>query len=261
MQWSIGNYISSSGVMLWALLAPIGGVIFQGPRESIPWFVAYIVMTGISAFFDYYLSFDKGTELPAQTISVFFALNFAAMSTIVYLLFSFFVREKGKLQKEVAWQHELISNEKEKSEDLLRNIPPAHIADRLKKQQSVIADGYADVTVMFADILGFTKFSEEMAPNHVVTPLNKIFSGFDELATKYKVEKIKTIGDAYMVVGGITDSTDEYAAAVADMALEAREFITQFETAHHEKMSVHTGISTGPIIAGVIGITKYTYDV
>ena len=92
MQWSIGSYVSSSGVMLWALLAPVGVMMFQGPRESMPWFFAYIVMTAVSGFFDYYLGEGSQQGVNMQTISVFFVLNFAAMSTIVYLLISYFVR-------------------------------------------------------------------------------------------------------------------------------------------------------------------------
>ena len=99
MQWSIGSYVSSSGVMLWALLAPVGVMIFQGPRESLPWFFAYIVMTAISGFFDYYLGDGTQQGVTMQTIAVFFALNFAAMSTIVYLLISYFVRQRDKLQE------------------------------------------------------------------------------------------------------------------------------------------------------------------
>ena len=101
MQWSIGSYVSSSGVMLWALLAPVGVMMFQGPRESLPWFFAYIVLTLISGFFDYYLGDGNQQGVNMQTIAVFFALNFAAMSTIVYLLISFFVRQRDKLADRV----------------------------------------------------------------------------------------------------------------------------------------------------------------
>jgi adenylate cyclase len=100
MQWSIGSYVTSSGVMLWALLAPIGVMVFQGPKESVPWFFAYLVLTAMSGFFDYYLAYsgDKVGGLPLQTIAVFFVLNFAAMSTIVYLLVVYFVRQKDRLK-------------------------------------------------------------------------------------------------------------------------------------------------------------------
>ena len=105
MQWSIGSYVSSSGVMLWALLAPVGVMIFQGPRESMPWFFAYIVLTALSGFFDYYLTEGVEAGVTMQSIAVFFALNFAAMSTIVYLLISYFVRQRDKLAEQINEQH------------------------------------------------------------------------------------------------------------------------------------------------------------
>ena len=116
MQWSIGSYVTSSGVMLWALLAPIGVMVFQGPKESVPWFFAYIVLTAVSGFFDYYLAYgaERQTGLPLQTIAVFFALNFAAMSTIVYLLVIYFVREKDRLKTELDAQHGLLKVEQER---------------------------------------------------------------------------------------------------------------------------------------------------
>jgi len=197
MQWSIGSYVSSSGVMLWALLAPVGVMIFQGPRESLPWFFAYIVMTAVSGFFDYYLGVGTQQGVNMQTIGVFFALNFAAMSTIVYLLISHFVRQRDKLADRLDEQHKLLQQEQEKSERLLLNILPGPIAERLKEQHATIADGFADVTVMFSDIINFTRLSEEMPPKFMVTMLNEVFSHFDLLAEKYGLEKIKTIGDAY----------------------------------------------------------------
>jgi adenylate cyclase len=162
MQWSIGSYVSSSGVMLWALLAPVSVMIFQGPRESLPWFFAYIVMTATSGFFDYYLGEGAQQGVTMQSIAVFFSLNFAAMSTIVYLLISYFIRHRDKLQADLDTQHKLLQAEQEKSERLLLNILPGPIADRLKEQHATIADGFADVTVMFSDIINFTQMSEEM---------------------------------------------------------------------------------------------------
>ena len=262
MQWSIGSYVTSSGVMLWALLAPIGVMIFQGPRESVPWFFAYIVMTAVSGFFDYYLAYgaERQTGLPLQTIAVFFVLNFAAMSTIVYLLVVYFVREKDRLKSALDDQHRLLQIEQERSERLLLNVLPGHIAERLKRDPSVIADGIADCTVMFADITDFTRLSEEMPPRDMVALLNEIFSWFDMLAENYGLEKIKTIGDAYMVAGGLLDENAKYTEAIANMALEARDKIAARKTRNGESLGIHIGIGTGPVVAGVIGVKKFIYD-
>jgi class 3 adenylate cyclase len=269
MQWSIGSYVSSSGVMLWALLAPVGVMIFQGPRESLPWFFAYIVLTGISGFFDYYLGEGTQQGVNMQTISVFFALNFAGMSTIVYLLVSYFVRQRNKLQVHLDEQNKRLKEEQEKSERLLLNILPGPIAERLKDDQSTIADGFADVTVMFADIINFTRLSEEMPPKFMVTMLNEVFSHFDKLAEKYGLEKIKTIGDAYMVAGGLDvhhqreshrAAARDYSSAICHLALEMIEYMSTLSGVKRSRLQIHVGIGTGPVVAGVIGMKKFIYD-
>jgi class 3 adenylate cyclase len=269
MQWSIGSYVSSSGVMLWALLAPVGVMIFQGPRDSLPWFFAYIVMTGISGFFDYYLSEGVQQGVTMQSVAVFFSLNFAAVSTIVYLLISYFVNQRDKLQGRLDEQYKLLQAEQEKSERLLLNILPGPIAQRLKEQHTTIADGFSDVTVMFADIINFTRLSEEMPPKFMVTLLNEVFSHFDQLAEKYGLEKIKTIGDAYMVAGGLDEhhvapgtavSDRDYCAAICGMATEMRDYMETLSGIRKARLQIHVGIGTGPVVAGVIGRKKFIYD-
>jgi class 3 adenylate cyclase len=267
MQWSIGSYVSSSGVMLWALLAPVGVMIFQGPRESIPWFFAYLVMTATSGYFDYYLTEGVESGVTAQTIAVFFALNFAAMSSIVYFLISYFIRERDMLEARLAERNRQLAEEQEKSERLLLNILPGPIAERLKEQHSTIADGFADVTVMFADIIDFTRLAEEMPPKFMVSLLNEVFSHFDQLAEKYGLEKIKTIGDAYMVAGGLDyqreggpRSGHDYSEAICNLALEMREYMKNYTGFKTSRLQIHVGIGTGPVVAGVIGTKKFIYD-
>jgi adenylate cyclase len=269
MQWSIGSYVSSSGVMLWALLAPIGVMMFQGPRESLPWFFAYMVMTGISGFFDFYLTQGVQEGVTMQSIAVFFSLNFAAVSAIVFLLLSYFVRKRDELQTRVDEQHRLLKIEQEKSERLLLNILPGPIAERLKESHTTIADGFADVTVMFADIIDFTRLSGEMPPKSMVALLNDLFSHFDNLAEKHGLEKIKTIGDAYMVAGGLIEHPTEpvadeavpyYSAAICALALDMRDHMATLSETHPTPMHIHVGIGTGPVVAGVIGIKKFIYD-
>jgi adenylate cyclase len=269
MQWSIGSYVSSSGVMLWALLAPVSVMIFQGPRESLPWFFAYIVMTATSGFFDYYLGEGAQQGVTMQSIAVFFSLNFAAMSTIVYLLISYFIRHRDKLQADLDTQHKLLQAEQEKSERLLLNILPGPIADRLKEQHATIADGFADVTVMFSDIINFTQMSEEMPPKFMVTMLNEVFSHFDRLAEQRGLEKIKTIGDAYMVAGGLDlhhrydaehKPAADYTTAICDLALDMRDYMNSQSGVKRSRLQIHVGIGTGPVVAGVIGMKKFIYD-
>ncbi len=260
MQWSIGSSVTSSGVMLWALLAPIGALVVSSWRESIPWFIAYIVMTAVSGLFDYFLSAGGSGGVPMKTIGVFFALNFAAMSSIIYFLVRYFVVEMDKIRDQLDQQHQLLAEEQKKSERVLLNVLPGSIAQRLKNHQGLIADGHADVTVMFADLVNFTQLTESLSPEQMVALLNTIFSGFDELSEKYGVEKIKTIGDAYMVVGGLTRDRTDYTCSIADLAMEMRQFVADHHELSRFGLGIHTGIATGPVVAGVIGTKRFIYD-
>ena len=258
MQWSMGSFITSSGVMLWAVLAPIGVMMLQGPRASIPWFFAYVVMTSLSGFFDYYLHWGPRQTLPMHTISVFFSLNFSGVSLIIFLLFGYFILEKQRLRSALDEQHRLLEIEQEKSERLLLSILPEPIAQRLKDEQS-IADAHPNVSVMFADIVDFTRLSERVSPARIVTLLNEIFSGFDALSERHELEKIKTIGDAYMVAGGLTGSGN-HVRSVAEWALAAQEQIRGTGALAPENLGLHIGICTGPVVAGVIGTHRFIYD-
>ena len=260
MQWSMGSSVTSSGVMLWALLAPVGAVVVAGWRESIPWFIAYIVLTAVSGYFDYFLGGGQQSGVPLKTIGVFFALNFAAMSSIIYFLLRYFVLETEKMRSKVDLQHKQLVKEQEKSEQLLCNVLPTHIAQRLKNKPGLIADGYADVTVMFADLVNFTQLTEQMSPEQMVGLLNTVFSWLDSFSEKYGLEKIKTIGDAYMVVGGLVRDNHDYVSNVADMALEIREFIASHPELVKHNLAIHVGIATGPVVAGVIGTKRIIYD-
>ena len=261
MQWSIGSSVSSSGVTIWALLAPVGAVVVAGWRESIPWFVAYIILTAVSGFFDYFLGVGNAGGLEMKTIGVFFALNFAVMSSILYFLLRYFVLETEKIKDKLDQQHALLIDEQKKSEHLLLNVLPTNIASRLKDKQTLIADAHADVTVMFADISNFTQMTEQMAPKQMVALLNTIFSWFDSMTDKYGLEKIKTIGDAYMVVGGLTRNREDYVKNILDMAMEMREFVSLHPDLSRRNMGIHIGIATGPAVAGVIGSKRFIYDV
>lgn len=260
MQWSMGSSVTSSGVTLWALLAPIGALVVSSWRESIPWFFAYMVLTVVSGSFDYYLGNGGSAGIPMNTIGLFFALNFAAMSSILYFLVRHFVIETEKIKSQLDLQHALLAEEQKKSERVLFNVLPSSIAQRLKSNEGLIADGYADVTVMFADLVNFTQLTEQMSPEQMVGLLNTIFSGFDELSEKYGLEKIKTIGDAYMAVGGLTREQPEYAADVANMAMEMIEFVDKHPLSARRNLGVHIGIATGPVVAGVIGTKRFIYD-
>jgi len=260
MQWSIGNYVTSSGVALWAFLAPLGAMFLYGYRASVPWFVAYIILNALSGFFDYYLMTGIENGVPLQTIAVFFSLNFVVVSTIIFMLVRYFVREQETIKEHLDEEHSLLLLEQQKSERLLLNMLPAHITKRLKQESTTIADGHADITVVFADIINFTCLTEEMSPQQMVVLLNDVFSSFDSLVEKYNLEKIKTIGDAYMAAGGLNDVHSDYVSAMADMTLEMTKLITEKPEFTKYNLGLHIGISTGPLVGGVIGTKRLVYD-
>ena len=153
-----------------------------------------------------------------------------------------------------------LQREEELSEQLLLNVLPAPIATRLKQHEDVIADGFPDVTVLFADLVDFTRRSQHSRPQEVVQVLDELFSTFDQLTRRHGLEKIKTIGDAYMVAGGLPDPRPDHAEAVAELALAMREEVARRSDPSGRPLQVRIGIDTGPVVAGVIGQDKFSYD-
>ena len=154
-----------------------------------------------------------------------------------------------------------LQTEREKSERLLLNTLPKVIAERMKKGETVIADHHPEVTVLVADLVGFTALATHIAPEQIVSFLNEIFSAFDLLAEKHGLEKIKTIGDAYMVAGGLPLPREDHAQAVARLALEMHRALEEFNRQYETSIQLRIGISSGPVVAGVIGRKRFAYDI
>lgn len=246
LQWSLGGFVASGAVMLWALLAPIGALLFHGRRPATGWFLAYLFLAVVSALIDSRAA-SLAPPLPTFVRVAFFALNVGSVSTVVFLILRYFVDEMVKAQ--------------DRSDRLLLNILPRSIADRLRRDPHTIADALTEVTVLFADIVDFTDFSARLSPQELVAFLNEVFSSFDQLADRYGLEKIKTIGDAYMVVGGLPGSGPESAAAIARMALRMGETLDQICADRRIlRLALRIGLHTGPVVAGVIGRKKFIYD-
>ena len=153
-----------------------------------------------------------------------------------------------------------LAAEQQRSERLLLNVLPAPIAARLEAGEGVIADAFPDVTVLFADLVDFTRRSQRIGPAQVVATLNELFSAFDRLAQRHGLEKIKTIGDAYMVAGGLPQPRPDHAQAVAELALDMREEVARRADPSGQPLAVRIGIDTGPVVAGVLGTSKFSYD-
>jgi class 3 adenylate cyclase len=161
---------------------------------------------------------------------------------------------------EAVRSRQLLQVEQQRSEQLLLNVLPAPIADRLMQGEEVIADRFPEVTVLFADLVDFTQRSRETTPDRIVRVLDDLFTALDRLAERHSLEKIKTIGDAYMVVGGLPNPRPDHAEAVADMALALREEVPRHLDPDGQPLAVRIGIDTGPVVAGVIGRRKFSYD-
>ena len=245
LQWTLGGYVASSVVSLWALVAAIGTLFFFTVGGSIPWFAAFLGLTVVSGIIDPFISATPA-PIPQGVRVAFFVLNVAGVSLTAYLLLQYAVRAR-----DAAFA---------RSEGLLLNVLPKSIADRLKKEPGVIAEAHEAVTVLFADVVDFTRFTERTAPERVVGVLDEIFSEFDTLAERHGLEKIKTIGDAYMVAAGIPVRRPDHAAAMAEMALDMRETFTTLGRPLGVDLAIRIGMDSGPVIAGVIGRHKFIYD-
>jgi adenylate cyclase len=168
--------------------------------------------------------------------------------------------EKKWLRDQEQFYLQQLQAEQERTERLLLSILPMPVAEQLKQGQQIIADSFAEVTVLFADLVDFTRLSAHHTPIEVVSLLNQIFSAFDRLAQQHGVEKIKTIGDAYMAVGGLPIPQSNHAEAIAEMAIDMLDVVAQFQGDTHEPLTMRIGINTGPVVAGVIGTNKFIYD-
>lgn len=245
LQWSLGGFAAGSAVMMWALVAPIIALMLDGPERAMPWFVAFLGLTGVSGLIDDRVA-QHAAELSPTFVTMFYVITIAAMSSVVFLLLRHFSRQQAEAQR--------------RSEELLLNILPPSIAERLKSKPGAIADGYSDVTVLFADIVGFTHLSARSDPQDIVRMLNSIFSDFDTIAEAHGLEKIKTIGDAYMAAAGLPTPRHDHAEAVMSAAIEMLACLERHQTHDGAPLALRVGINTGPVVAGVIGKHKFIYD-
>jgi len=251
LQWSLGGFENSSAVALWAFSCPVGALLFVGVRQAIPWFVAFAALVAVSGAIDPALA-AGAPEIPTGVAVSFFVFNVLGVCLTAYVLLQYFVRARERALAALAV-------ERARSERLLLNVLPASIAARLKLSEETIAEGFGEATVMFADIVGFTPLAQRLAPAETVAVLDRIFAGWDELAERHGVEKIKTIGDAYMVAGGLPVPRADHAEAIAAMALEMGA-VAKRCAGEGLPLEVRIGIDSGPVVAGVIGRAKFSYD-
>jgi guanylate cyclase len=247
----LGGFLGSGAVGLWGLLAPLGALVFGGVRSGVRWYVAFLAMFLGSGI----LGGVVGSVAPVPTwfANVILGLNVAVGGTVFFTLLALFAQQRVDAMTALQSEHE-------RAENLLLNILPGSIAERLKAHPGTIADQFAAASVLFADVVGFTPRSEHMSPAEVVGTLDRLFSHFDTLAERYDLEKIKTIGDAYMVAAGVPTPRPDHAQALARLALDMVSCVQPGGDVGDLGLELRIGINSGPVVAGVIGRKKFLYD-
>lgn len=240
---ALGGIVNSGGVILWGLLVSMMSLIGLKMRLSIIIFSTYMSGIILIALLQPYMR--QSNNLPPDVIRIMLATTFVIVSILVFRGFAYFIDQRNK--------------EEEKVERLLLNILPKEIATILKNKPHFIADQITMASILFADVVNFTPMSAKMTATELVELLNEVFSHFDLLVEKYELEKIKTIGDCYMVASGVPQPRDDHAKILANMALELRDY-TSNQTFQGKQLSFRIGINSGPVVAGIIGQKKFSYD-
>jgi len=224
-------------------MCPLGALVMTDRRIALRWFIAYLLLFGMLYFLHPYLPMTNNFSQMAVVRGALF--NISCTSIVTFLLLFYFVSQRDMFQ--------------EKADTLLLNILPEEIAKILKIESRTIADQFDSASVLFADVVNFTPMSAKMTPVDLVELLNEVFSNFDTLVEKYRLEKIKTIGDCYMVASGVPHPRPDHAVALTHFALDIQNIISKHEF-RGKQLTFRIGINSGPVVVGVIGHKKFTYD-
>ena len=240
---SLGGFQPSSGVVLWSVLSPFNALVFGGLRSGIRWLVAFAAVVALGAVIQ-----PRATNnLPDWIVTGFFVANIGTISAVAFGLIAAYARQ--------------FAAERALSERLLLNVLPAPIASRLREREEVIADAYDAATVIFADVVNSTPLTVELSPPEMVALLDEHVAAFDALADRYGVEKIRTIGDNWMGVAGVPRPRVDHAAAAARLALGMLRFVDERRGGGKRCLEFRIGLNSGPMIGGVIGRSKFVFDV
>jgi guanylate cyclase len=241
---TLGSLDESSGVIVWSFLAPLGAVAFDRPSRAWPWFAAFVATIVLSLLLAEAVRPDAA-DLPDAFVRTFDVLNIVAVSFVAMILLVTFARGRDLAQA--------------RAEALLLNVLPAEVAERLQSDPHAIADHFDEASILFADVVDFTPLSSRLDARDVVGLLDRLFTSFDELVDRYDVEKIKTIGDCYMVAAGVPRERRDHAQALALLGLEMLE-CAKTCLPDRGDLRLRIGISSGPVVAGVIGRRRFLYD-
>jgi guanylate cyclase len=237
----LGGFVPSEMIILFGILSVIGALIVLRLRDAVLWAIAFVATAILGAVLPNViepLEVVEGTDGGIATTMI-------GVTVFLFLGMAYFVRQRNRFQAQ--------------SDDLLHNILPEEIARRLKADSGMIADDYEHASVLFADVVDFTPMSAQLSPPELVGLLNSVFTTFDAFVEELGLEKIKTVGDAYMVASGVPRPRPDHAHAIADLALRIRDH-TARHTFEGQTLSIRIGINSGPVVAGIVGTHKFAYD-
>lgn len=255
-------------VILWSFMAPIGALMYQGIRQAALWMATFILtIICLAVFHDFFTGFFR--PIPETARFMFDCMNILGPLIVIYFSMQFFVRSvirDGKLLQE---NNLTLSNtlgelkaEKQKSDDLLLNILPEEVADELKAKGTTTAKQFDNVTVLFTDFVNFTRAGEQMDPQQLVDELDACFKAFDEITGRYNIEKIKTVGDAYLATAGLPTADPHHAENVVRAAIAIARFMKErMVSSGGNTFDIRIGVHSGPVVAGVVGVKKFAYDI
>jgi len=246
LQWTIGGMFDSGLVLLWAILGPLGALMFLSRKQSVPWFVLFLVVLLITVIFDGYFA-DHAMNVDEDVRRFFVAMNIGGASTVIFIFAGYFVTTAVR--------------ERTRADQLLLNVLPANIAETLKESDETIAEHHDSISVLFADIEGSTPLFADLEPIEVVDWLNEVFSVLDDHVDHHGLEKLRTMGDGYMVGAGVPTSRSDHATALVDCGLGMIKALQALPPRNGKRIRFRFGINSGPVVAGVIGKSKFHYDV
>ena len=250
LQMALGGFVQGSGVIVWSWLSPLGALLFGDRGQALWWFIAFVALLAISGVFE--VNVDRQNNLPVWLKTTLFVMNPGTVAAVTFATLRYFNAQRDRATV-------LLEREQQKSEQLLLNVLPPSIATLLKDNDRTIARHHEEASIMFADIADFTQLSASLPPGEVVEMFNGVFTKFDQLTEKHGLEKIKTIGDSYMVASGVPEARPDHAEVLADLALEMMAIATT-QTFNGQRLVLRIGINSGPVVAGVIGTRKFSYD-
>lgn len=260
MQWLAGGFMKGGVIILWSFLAPLSALIFYDIRKARLWMGLVVAAIVISARFNDY--FDKFGEQIGQSQKILLdTMNLAGATLVIYFAIQYFVKTINKNNK-------LLEEEKQKADALLLNILPAQIAEELKKNGKTHPTLYQDTTIIFTDFKDFTQFSELFTPEELIGELDNCFAKFDEIISNNRLEKIKTMGDAYMCVAGIPKSEEDAKINAVNALNAAIEMAAYIKDVKNKRLregkaywDIRIGVHTGDVVAGVVGKKKFAFDI